>query len=120
MTALHSFPGLLSDFPRGTTVPLRFDIVDTEGTAIDVTGGKVYLRISKRQDGDTADLIVELNPTTPAEGLFTGRISDTETLSLEHGEYFYSLKFIDSSDDTYTFDMGQIDVFICVHDRIAQ
>ena len=120
MAGINGFTGLIDDFARSTTVPLRFDLVDTADAAIDVTGGKVYIFFSKLEALGTASLEIVIEPDTPATGLFLGSITDTQTLALTAREYYYSIKYIASGDVTYVIDQGVATVYQNAGERIAQ
>ncbi len=120
MTALYGYPGLITQIVRGDTIPLRYDLVDTDRAAIDVTGGQVVLMLSTNQPGAGTDLEVVLSPATPAEGLFTGAITDTETFALIKGKYYYSIQYIDSAGQAFLMDIGYISIYDGINPRIAQ
>ena len=119
MAGYKHFPGYLTDFPRGTTVPIRFTMQDEDEVAVDVTGGKVYLAFAYTLAG-TVVLEVEIDPLVAVNGTVAGEVTGTESLTLVAGNIYYSLKFIDTNDKPYTFDMGKIKILPAVNVRIIQ
>ena len=120
MSGLKGYPGYLSDFPRGTTVPIKFSLVDDD-VVIDVTSGKVYVGFSTTLPGTAPlDLEVEIDPLVAASGTFGGEITGTQSLTLTAGKTYYSIKFIDANDKPYTIDYGKIKILPAVNVRIAQ
>jgi len=116
---INDFNGYLGDFPRGTTVPVEFELVDADGVAIDVTDCSIYIMLSTSSSGEqAADVETTISPSDPTNGIFTGDISDTDTLTLTPGTYYYSMKFINAAGKAYTFDQGKIKVFKSVNPRI--
>ena len=120
MAGINGFDGSINNFARGATYPLRFDLVDSDDAAINVTSDKLYIFFSKLEDLSTADLEITLTPTTPAAGLFQGSITDTQTLAFTAREYYYSIKYITDTDVTYVIDQGVVEVYPTAGERIAQ
>ncbi len=120
MAGINGFTGLISNFPRGTTVPLRFDFVDADGVAIDITGSQVYVVISTSSAGTASDLELTFSPSDASGGIVTGDITDTQTLALTARTYYYSCKYVDSAGKAYTFDQGTLKIYAAVNERIAQ
>jgi hypothetical protein len=123
MPDFSQYPNLLENFPRGTTVPMRFRMVDPDGNVIDVTSGIVVLAFSTSYPGTaTPTLEVEISPVSGSEtlGLFAGEISASDSLTLSAGSIYYDMKFIDLNDKPYTFDMNKIKILNEVSDRIVQ
>ena len=123
MANFSMWPNYLQSFPRGTTIPLKFTLSDPDGNAIDVTGGIVLLSFSTSYPGGaTPTLEVEIEPLSGSEssGVLVGEITDTESLTLTAGTIYYSMKYIDSNDKAYTFDMNKIKILNEVSDRISQ
>ena len=121
MADFSQYPGLLENFPRGTTVPIKFEMKDPDGVIVDVTGGKVFLAFSTSYPGTaTPTLEVEIDPGDPTLGEFEGEITGTQSLTLTAGSIYYEFKFIDVNDKPYVFDMQKIKILNEVSDRIAQ
>ena len=119
MAGINGFTGLIGSFPRGTTVPLVFTLVDGAGAAIDVTDAYIYLKISTAEAGAPGDTEVTISPSDAVGGVFTGEITDTDSLALTAGTKYYDLKYLASDGKIYTFDQGKIAVYSTVNERIA-
>lgn len=120
MAGRNGFPGLVGDFPRGTTIPLTFTFKDPDGNPVDVTNCKVYFLLSLNEDGTPVAIESVMSAADPVNGVIYGEMSDSETLALTANKYYYSLKFIDAAGRAFVFDQGKVKVFEAVNPRVEQ
>lgn len=91
---------------RGDSFVLNLAFMDSTGTAIDISGWKVYLTI-KKNTGNTdalADKQISVTcPSTPASGheaseagTLTMQLTPAET-ALLNGKYLYDVQYIDGT-----------------------
>lgn len=117
---LNGFSGFLSDFVRGTTIDFQI-VMSQDGSPIELTGAKFYITFAQDLDTTTApDLSITISTfSAPATGVATGQITDTQTLALAAGVYYYSVRYVTSGGATYVIDFGTVEVFDCVVGTIS-
>lgn len=117
---LQGYPGFIKDIPRGHTKDFAIS-VSRAGVPVDITGAKFYISFSKELDpAVTPDLELTIDPPTdPLNGKTTGVISDSETLALEPGTYYYTVKYINALGAAYVLDLAQIEVYNTTSNRVT-
>jgi hypothetical protein len=121
MAGINGYKGVLQDFVRGTTVITGIKVQDENQNAIDITGSKFYLTFSTVNNSSIPPLfeIAVDPPTSPINGKTDIKITDTQTLELTPGNYFYSIRYVNSIGEPSVFDMGRVKVYDCISQRIA-
>ena len=84
---------------------LRFTVVDSTGAAVDITGWAVtYVLVPVGSDANVVPMISKtvgsgITLTTPASGILTVTIADTDTDDTLGGTYYYELRRTDASNE---------------------
>jgi len=131
MAGLEGYPGFLTDFIAGSTKDFVITLTDktvTPHAAVDLTDAKFYLNIASDRDVLTnagGDIEIEFDPLAPAatSGQAVGSISDSQTLALGVGNFFYSVRYVTSvanGEKTYVLDLGKIKGKPGVSSRVDQ
>lgn len=98
---------------RGDNLNLRFDYVNEDGSAYDLTGYAAYLTIKKRIDDgndDNAVLQKKLDPImAPANGIITFSLTSAELNDLSGIYYFDHQIVLKSSGNAITPYLGKIE-----------
>jgi len=131
MAGMNGYPGYITDFPKGHTkkfsisMSIEIDDPNNEGSKmeepVDLTGCKFYITFDTDLESTTApvlEIIVD-PPTDPTNGKTSVIINDAQTLGLEAGKIFYSIRFVNADGEAFVIDMGKIKILKSVSTRIA-
>jgi len=129
MAGLEGFPGFLTDFVVGSTKDFTIEITDetvSPAVPVDLTGAKFYITIDANRsttEPPTVEVVID-PPTDPTNGLTTGSISDSDTLLLGEGDFYYSVRYVTGTNPgpagkTYVIDLGKINGRPAVSSRIS-
>jgi len=111
MTALHkSYPGILNDFPQGTTIPISFTFKDGNAAVIDITNYVVEVIFSINANGSPTLKTITIPITNGPLGLAAGEITDEETAAFAAGLLYYTARYTTPAGKKYIIDIGQISV----------
>ncbi len=120
---LNGYTGELLDsfFPsavivRGNTVPLYITLDD--GVTVDYTGFKMLLSFDPTitcDDTHVPELEISVPLTDPANGVFTGDLTDDESFAFTPGTMNVSLKYIDADGKAFIVDMAKYKVVNCLN-----
>ena len=125
MAGLEGYPGFLSDITQGSTrdfiIKLSRKLDNDIIEPIDLTGSKFYITFDKDRNVGTSPVleISILIPTDPENGLTTGKITASQSMNLEIGGYFYSVRWINTLGDPYVIDLGIININPGVSDKLS-
>lgn len=81
---------------RGADKNFRFTVLDDDGVAVDITGWAVEWVVRKHK-GDQGTALLSKTAgsgiilTTPASGILTVAVADTDTDGIPAGTYYYTL-----------------------------
>ena len=85
---------------RGDTRTITATFVDSSGTALDLTGGKVFFTANASSEPtDDTSAVIEKDITSfssPTSGVATITLSSTDT-NITPGKYYYDCQFVSSS-----------------------
>jgi hypothetical protein len=83
----------------GDDLSMKFTIVDSDGDAINLTGGTIAFKIaSVSVSNDNAEFFGEFTSfTDPTNGISVNTIPDSTSKDWTPGSYQYQTRFIDSS-----------------------
>lgn len=121
MSGIDGFPGFLRDFTRGTTKDFTIRITK-DGAAVDITGAKFIVAfVEELKEEQTPALRKEITSLTdPGNGETTGEITDTESLALTAGKWYYTVRYITSAGKTYVIDKGKIKLYEALIEDVEQ
>lgn len=94
----------------GDDLSMKFTIVDSDGTAINLTGGTIKFKIAVTLGvTDAAALYTGeyTSFTNPTGGIHIEVIPDATTKDWTAGQYFYQSRFIDSSGNVQSEDIDR-------------
>lgn len=116
----EDYPGLIGDTVQADTIKKTFTF-SQDGSAIDVTGYKMYLFVSSSRDG-SGGAEYEFDPSDAVNGKFIVGMTDSQTLALTPGVYFYSIKYVTASPgfEAQTVDMGKFTIRQAINPRVDQ
>ena len=104
------YPGILDDFPQGTTVPVVFTFNDSAGDPIDVTGYTMSIVLSLKRGFSPIALTVNIVIGSAINGIMEGELSVANTTALDAGNYYYIIKYTKPDGKAYVIDMGKVTV----------
>lgn len=84
----------------GDTITRTITIKDSSGNAVDITGGTVKFKISKKlTDADASALYLNsaVTLTTPASGICTLSITKAVSILWVPGSYYWEVEYIDAA-----------------------
>lgn len=116
-----TYPNLIKEITRGSTEEWAFRFT-RNGVPENVTGWKLYLSFSTRRNGEVPDIgEFVFNPSNPASGLFTPKLTDSQTLAISAGILFYELKYGKPIGDgeLRTVDQGTCRIFESGNPRVT-
>ena len=91
----------------GDDLKIKFTITDSDGAAVDITGGTIRLKIAKNlnvTDGNAEYFDSFTSFTDPTNGIHIETIPDSTTKDWTSGNYIYQSRFIDTNPLTRTED----------------
>jgi len=95
---------------RGSSLSRQILYTDTSGSALDLTGKTIFFTIRKAldytdSDDSSADFTKDITShSNPAGGISTLELTETDTLTLVPGEYYYDLVVDGGVSDRTHFD----------------
>ena len=124
MAGLNGFPGFISDIVQGSTRDFTITVQRTVNgvtSAVDLTGAKFYVSFGYDKDIDTApEFVVEIDPPTdPTNGITLGSIPAADTLDLDVGKIFYSVRYISSAGKPYVIDYARIKILAGISSQVS-
>lgn len=124
MSGIEGYPGFISDIVQGSTrdfVITMKRLLNGVKTPIDLTGAKFYITFAYDNDKDTApEFTVTIDPPTdPLNGITTGSIPASDTLVLQPGKIYYSVRYISSAGKPYVIDMAKISIIPAISDQVT-
>lgn len=85
---------------RGDTRTITATFVDSDGIALDLTGGKVFFTVNASDTATTdSAAVVQVDTSSfsaPTTGVATITLASTDTNSVTPGTYWYDLQFVSS------------------------
>lgn len=111
---------------RGDSLTLNLTVKNTDGTAYDLTGYKVFLTVVSALDltaGVTTDTTAVIQKTispvpSPTLGIISIALSSTDT-NIAPGTYYYDLQFEDAGGSTTSVKADTLTVIADVTRRLA-
>lgn len=102
---------------RLTQHKIALEIQTKLGYLEDLTGGAIYLTVKENmEDADgSAKISKDLTPTSPTTGQIGITLSTTDTDLI--GNYYYDIKYVDSSSNSYILFSGRIKFIESVTER---
>ena len=97
----------------GDDLPITFTIVDSDGDAINLTGGTIAFKIASSisVSNASAEFFGEFTSfTDPTNGISTNTIPDSTSKDWTPGPYVYQSRFIDSSGVVQSEDVDQCEI----------
>ena len=97
----------------GDDLPIKFTIVDSDGDAINLTGGTIAFKIasSVSVSNDNAQFFGEFTSfTDPTNGISVNTIPDSTSKDWVAGDYIYQTRFIDSAGIVQSEDLDQCEI----------
>ena len=91
---------------------LTLTFKDSAGDAIDITGYTIWFMVKKSRDDTDAEAIINKTVTShsdPTNGETTVDLTNSDT-DIEVDNYFYGIKWLDTSSDTLVIDDGDFKV----------
>ena len=110
------------NFDEGDDFPYTITVVDSDGSAVDLTGYTFYMTIKyKKSDSDTQAIFKKTVTVIPDPelGIVTITIDRADTLGIIPGTYPYDIKYKDDSGDVRTLLRGQYKLIQGVTDSVA-
>ncbi len=91
----------IKNFIRGDTRAITITVTDSTGTAVNITGGKIFFTLNSSNDpADDSGALVSKTitaHTTPLAGISTVTLDASDTASIDPGTYYYDIQFVDST-----------------------
>lgn len=107
---------------RGDDINLNLTFKDQDGTAINITGFKVYFTVKRRLgDGDSAALLSAdvTSHTQPVLGKTIVLLAHSNTDDISEGTYYYDLQLKDTGGNISSTKRGVFNVVEDVTKRIS-
>lgn len=91
----------IKNFIRGDSRAITVTVLDANGAAINLTGGKLFFTLSgsSSPDDDSGALISKTMTsfTNPTQGIHTFSLASSDTNTILPGEYNYDVQFVDGA-----------------------
>ena len=110
------------NFNEGDDFPYQITVVDSDGTAVDLTGYTFYMTVKKKKGDSDTQAILKKTVTSipdPELGIVTITIDRADTLNFTAGVYPYDIKYKDASGDVRTLLIGYYNLVQGVTDLVA-
>lgn len=108
---------------RGDTRTITATFVDSDGTALDLTGGTVFFTVNASPEPtDDTTAVVQKDVTSfdaPTTGVATITLSSSDTNSVTPGTYWYDCQFVSSGGIVTSLDKAKFIIKGDITRRVA-
>jgi len=109
-------------FDEGDDFPYQITVVDSDGTAVDLTGYTFYMTVKDNKQDSDSQVIFKKTVTSipsPELGIVTITVDRADTLTVSPGDYPYDIKYKDDSGDVRTVFRGKFRIVQAITDSVA-
>ena len=125
MAGFAGYPGFITDFFQGTAkkfvIHIRRKLPNGTYEDVDLTGSKFYVTLARDRDTTTApDIEVTIDPPTdPTHGKTVGEIQPAQSMAVDPGLYYYTVRWISGAADPIVIDAGCVKIMKAVSNRVT-